>query len=116
MFEIENVDLTKEQRAALNAELAPISEAMKAMEADKTAIVDKLAAMDKQIAQKIREVFATAAAHLAEAGLAEEFGEAVVDELHYSASDVLNDWCSGRPLEYHIADDGEVEFWEPSSC
>ena len=116
MFEIENVDLTKEQCAALNAALAPLSEALKAMEAKKSEIVAQLDTMDSEFALKIKEVFATAAAHLAEAGLAEEFGEVVADELNYSASDVLYDWCSGRPLEYHIADGGEVVFWEPSSC
>ena len=116
MFEIENVDLTKEQRAALNAELAPLSEALKAMEAKKSEIVAQLDTMDSQFALKIKEVFDTAAAHLEEAGLSEDFGEIVADELRYPASDVLYDWCSGRQLEYHIADDGEVEFWEPSSC
>lgn len=116
MFEIENIDLTKEQRAALNAELAPISEALKAMEAKKSEIVAQLDTMDSQFALKIKEVFDAAAARLEEAGLSEDFGEIVSDELRDVAADALYDWCFGRPLEYHIDSDGEVEFWEPSSC
>lgn len=116
MFEIENPDLSPEQRDALNAALAPLSETLKAMEAKKSEIVAQLDTMDSEFALKIKEVFDAAAAHLEEAGLSEDFGEIVSDELRDVAADVLFDWCSGRPLEYHIEDDGEVEFWEPSSC
>lgn len=116
MFEIENDDLSPEQRDALNAAIAPLSEALKAMEAKKSEIVAQLDTMDSQFALKIKEVFDTAAAHLEEAGLSEDFGEIVSDELRDVAADVLYDWYSGRPLEYHIDSYGEVEFWEPSSC
>jgi Tfp pilus assembly protein FimV len=116
MFEIENDDLSPEQRDALNAALAPLSEALKAMEAKKSEIVAQLDTMDSQFALKIKEVFDAAAAHLEEAGLSEDFGEIVSDELRDVAADTLYVWCSGRPLEYHIDSYGEVEFWEPSSC
>ena len=116
MFEIENCVLSPEQRGALNAALAPLSEALEAMEAKKSEIVAQLDTMDDDFAAKIKEVFDAAAAHLEEAGLYEDFGEIVSDELREVAADALFDWCSGRSLEYHIDGDGEVEFWEPSSC
>lgn len=116
MFTIENENLSPEQVAALNAALKPLNDELSAMEAKKSEIVSQLDAMDSDFALKIKAIFEAAGAHLDEAGLSEEFGESVTDELRDGAYNILYDWCSGRPLEYDLGEDGDVEFWEPSSC
>lgn len=116
MFTIENENLSPEQLEALNAALQPLNDELSAMEAKKSEIVSQLDAMDGEFALKIKAIFEAAGAHLDEAGLSEDFGESVADELRDGAYDILYDWCSGRPLEYEMDGDGDVEFWVPSSC
>jgi hypothetical protein len=40
----------------------------------------------------------------------------IEDSLRDQTYDILYDWTSGRPLEFQLGSDGEVDFWEPSSC
>jgi len=114
-YVIEDSGLSAEKEAELNAVLAPLNAELSEMEAKAAEALRLVNELDAKYAAKIKEVFEKAGAFV-EAEKLEDEWSGIEYSLRDQTYDILYDWTSGRPLEFQLGSDGEVDFWEPSSC
>ena len=114
-YVIEDSGLSAEKEAALNAVLAPLNGELSEMEAKAVEALRLVNELDAKYAARIKEVFEKAGAFVEAEKLEDKWG-GIVDSLRDQTYYILYDWTSGRPLEFDLGSDGEVDFWEASSC
>lgn len=114
-YVIEDSGLPADKEAALNAVLAPLNAELSEMEAKAAEALRIVSELDAKYAAKIKEVFEKAGEFVETEKLEDHYGSVEVS-LRDQSYDILYDWCSGRPLEFDLGSDGEVDFWEASSC
>ncbi len=114
-YVIEDSGLPAEKEAALNAVLAPLNAELSEMEAKAAEALRIVNELDAKYAAKIKEVFEKAGEFVDAEKLEDEW-DGIEDSLRDQTLDILYDWTSGRPLEFGLGSDDQVDFWEPSSC
>lgn len=114
-YVIEDSGLSAEKEEALNAVLAPLNAELSEMEAKAAEALRIVNELDAKYAAKIKEVFDKAGEFVEAEKLEGEWGN-IEDSLRDQTYDILYGWTFGRPLEFQLGSDGEVDFWEPSSC